>query len=305
VHVGSPEDVKRYVRRVPPAAERLIAKAWPGPVTVLLPTGGELADRKLQRAGLHEVLCHEDRVGLRCPDTPVTRAILEAVEAPVVAPSANLAGKPSPRDADDVLASLDGRIDLLIDAGPTRHGRDSTIVRFDPDGWRVVRKGVYDERAVRRFVRQKILFVCTGNTCRSPIAAGLARKLLAERLGCDAADLHKADVEVLSAGAFASGGGKASPEAVIAAKRFGADISRHRSGRLTAELIQDADVIFCMTDSHVAEVRRLVLSAAAKTRRLEESGNIADPIGGGPDVYRTVADRIHRALRARMKEGLL
>jgi len=305
VHVGDPSDVARYVREVPAAARRLMVKAWPGPVTVLLPTGGALAEESLEKAGLHEVLCHQDVIGLRCPETPVTRAMLTAVEAPVVAPSANLAGKPSPRNADDVLEQLDGRIDLLIDAGPTRYGKDSTVVRFDAQGWRVVRQGVWDERGIARFLQHRVLFVCTGNTCRSPIAAGLTKKLLSERLGCSAGDLKKEGAEVVSAGVFAADGGRATPEAIQAARARGADISRHRSRRVTPELINSADVILCMTDSHVAEVRRLSPAASSKVHRLDESASISDPIGGGVQEYGLVADRIERALRKRLEEGWL
>jgi tRNA threonylcarbamoyl adenosine modification protein (Sua5/YciO/YrdC/YwlC family) len=305
VHIAQPQDAERYVRKVPAEARRLMTKGWPGPVTLLLPTGGELADPKLRRAGLHEVLCRDDLIGLRCPEPPVTRTMLAAVDSPVVAPSANLAGRSSPRDPGEVLDSLDGRIDLLIDAGPTRYGKDSTIVRFDRDGWRIVRAGVYDERAVRGLLQRRILFVCTGNTCRSPIAAGLARKFLAERNGCEVSDLRKCGLEVLSAGLFAAEGGRASPEAVRAARELDADISRHRSRKVTTELINSADVILCMTSRHVAEICRMSPSAAGKTQRLDESADIVDPIGGGVEVYCRIAQNVQRALRNRLKEGLL
>ncbi|MFB3892727.1 MAG: Sua5/YciO/YrdC/YwlC family protein [Phycisphaerae bacterium] len=312
VHIGRRDDIGRYVASIPPQARRLIAGAMPGPVTILLPVGGKLADAELQRRRLYHVLCDNDVIGLRCPDEPVAAMMLAAVSDPVVAPSANMAGGPSPRTAQDVLDAFDGRIELLIDSGPTRHGKDSTIVSFAPKdvggsalGWSVVRKGVYDERMIRRLMRRKILFVCSGNTCRSPIAAGIARKLLAKREGCDAADLKKNGIEVGSAGLYAMEGGRASPEAVDAAGRMGADISRHRSRMLTSELINDADVVFCMTDFHVAQARRLAPSAAGKVRRLDDRGDISDPIGGGVGVYRKTAERIERALEALLDKGTL
>ena len=150
VHLGDAAEVHRYVRRLPQPAANLIAKGWPGPITILLRAGGELADEKLQKLGLHSVLCHEDVIGLRCPDSPVTGALLRAVTDPVVASSANLAGKPSPRSAEEALEQLDGRIDLLLDDGPTRYGRDSTIVDFSGGGWKVDRQGVHDARAIRQ-----------------------------------------------------------------------------------------------------------------------------------------------------------
>ena len=296
VHVGRPEDVGRYVREIPPAAGRLIRRCWPGPVTVLLPVGAKLADRKLQRKGLYERLCANGRIGLRCPDAPVAAEILARVKEPVVAPSANLTGRRSPRTAEEVLSSLDGRIDLLIDCGRTRYGKDSTIVRFSQDDWKLVREGAYTERTIRKLLKLTILFVCTGNTCRSPIAAGLARKMLSDRLHCCVGELRGRGVEVLSAGVSACDGGRAAREAVRAARRFGADISRHRSRGLTRELIHKADMVFCMTDRHAASVRRMVPAAGARTQRLSVETDIADPIGGDADVYLRTAEQIRRAL---------
>jgi L-threonylcarbamoyladenylate synthase len=307
VHIGRPGDARRYVREMPASARLLIGRAWPGPVTLLVPVGGSLADGRLRkRKGLYQRLCHEDLIGLRCPDEPVARAMLSHIALPIVAPSANLAGAPSPRTAEEVLAGLDGRIDLLIDSGPTRYGKDSTIVLCGPgpDDWRVLREGVYDAAAIGRMMSRTLLFVCTGNTCRSPLAAGLARKMLAEQAGCKVGELAKKGLQVVSAGVLAGEGMRASPEAVQAAHVRGADISHHRSRKITRELIREANMVFCMTDAHVADVVDLVPEAAAKTRLLDPHGNVPDPMGGGPQAYAVAADRIEKALRGALREGL-
>jgi len=297
VHVGGPRDVRRFVRELPADADRLIRRCWPGPVTLVVSAGKSLADGRLRRReGLYERLCHKGFIGLRCPDEPIARAMLSATILPVVAPSANRAKRPSPRSADEVLDELDGQIDLLIDSGPTRHGTDSTIVRCDRKGAKVLREGVYDEPSIRRLLTRTALFVCTGNTCRSPMAAGLAEKLLADRLGCKVADLPRRGVKVASAGVFAADGMKATGAAVRAAKALGADISRHRSRILTRELIEQADVVFCMTDYHAAEARRIAGEQAGKIRRLDKAGNLPDPVGGDYEVYRRTAERIRNAL---------
>ena len=305
VHIARRDAADRYVADIPTPARRLMRRAWPGPVTMLLPTGGRLADEHLQQHGLYDQLCRDGVIGLRCPKGNVAETLLSALASPVVAPSANLAGAPSPRSADDVLAALDGRIDLLLDSGPARYGKDSTIVRFGGDAWTVLRQGVYDERTIRKLMRRRMLFVCTGNTCRSPMAAGLARQALARHLRCTPRDLPECGVEVLSAGVFAADGFPPSPEAVAAAARLGADISGHRSRKVTSELIHAVDVVFCMTDMHVATVRRLAEENGPQIERLDRAGDVPDPIGAGPDVYVSTAERIQAALVRRLDEGLL
>ncbi len=304
VHVGGADEVGRYVGKPLRIARRLIDRGWPGPITLLVPAGGRLADRNLRRRkGLYERLCFNDFLGLRCPDEPVARAMLSAVRVPVVAPSANLAGRPSPRSGEEVLADLDGRIDLLIDSGPTALGTDSTIVRCDGDGWEVLREGAVSAAEVRRMARRTILIVCTGNTCRSAMAGGLAKKMLADELGCRVGELPSKGERVLSAGLFAADGARATREAVIAARQLGADISRHRSRQLTRELIHQADLVWCMTDSHVADVLRMAPEAGEKVRRLDPRGDVPDPIGSDREVYVRTAGRIVEALKVAFSEG--
>lgn len=304
VHMGDPAQVRRYVAGVPVAAEKLIARTWPGPVTLLLQTGGKLTDAKLNKAGLHKKLCSKGVIGLRCPQGKLVEAMLSAVSDPVVAPSANLVGAPSARNAQEVLATLDGKIDLLIDSGPTLHQQDSSIVLFDGEQWTVVREGVVARETLAEIMMRRIVFVCTGNTCRSPMAEGLARAYLAGRLNCQPGELSDHGWQVHSAGMSAIGGDAAMPDAIHAAKVLGANIAEHRSQALTKELINDSDMILCMTARHVAAVLRSVPSAADKVRLLDGGRDIADPIGGGPDVYGRIAKRLRHAVDNTLEESL-
>jgi L-threonylcarbamoyladenylate synthase len=111
----------RRLARFAPAAERLAGAFWPGPLTLVLPKSIDCPVSELATAGL-------DTIAVRVPDHPVAREILIAFAGPVVAPSANRSGHVSPTTAAHVLADLNGRIDLVIDGGPTQVGIESTIV---------------------------------------------------------------------------------------------------------------------------------------------------------------------------------
>jgi L-threonylcarbamoyladenylate synthase len=102
-------------------AERLAQTFWPGPITLVLPARSMCQVSVLARAGL-------ETLALRAPAHPIARALIDATGTPLAAPSANRSGRVSPTTAAHVLADLDGRIDWIIDAGPSRHGLESTIV---------------------------------------------------------------------------------------------------------------------------------------------------------------------------------
>lgn len=110
------------------------------------------------------------------------------------------------------------------------------------------------------------------------------------------------NVSVASAGVFAGEGAPASPEAVEAMREQGLDLSGHRSQQLTAELIDAADQIYTMTESHRRAILGMAPEAEIKVQRLDPTGDISDPFGGPLPVYQDTADQIRRALESRLKE---
>ena len=126
VHLASAAEAERYAEFGP--AARALAKAhWPGPLTLVLPRRRDVALAPAISAGL-------PTIALRCPAHPVMRAVLAALDLPLAAPSANASGFVSPTNAAHVLATLDGRIDAVVDAGPCSDGLESTIVAVRSDG---------------------------------------------------------------------------------------------------------------------------------------------------------------------------
>jgi protein-tyrosine phosphatase len=207
------------------------------------------------------------------------------------------AGQTDAMNARQALASAGDLCNLVLDDGTCRHNQPATAVELKEDGWRIRRAGIVSEELIHQQLATLIVFVCTGNTCRSPMAAGLARMMLAKCLGCSPARLAAHGWEVLSAGVWADDGRPASAEAIQAARKLGADLSDHRSRKLTKDLIDQADVIFCMSREHIAAVLELAPASADKVRRLLPRADIPDPMGGGPGAYQRTAMKMRQAVR--------
>ncbi len=132
LHVPSADWLSRWCAEVPETAYRLAERFWPGPLTMILKRGPAVPD--VVTAGL-------DTVGMRCPDHPVTRAIIEAAGVPVAAPSGNTSGRPSPTTAVHMLEDMDGKIDAIVDGGPCAVGVESAIIDLTVDPPRLLRPG--------------------------------------------------------------------------------------------------------------------------------------------------------------------
>jgi protein-tyrosine-phosphatase len=154
----------------------------------------------------------------------------------------------------------------------------------------------------------EVLLVCTGNACRSPMAAGLLEHLLAERAA--AGDMRAAQVRVSSAGTHAPAGSPATPDAVEACAELGVDIAAHRARQATAEILSAADLILVMEPFHLAGVFARDAQAARKAILLTEfagepdSDGVPDPIGAPMAVYRETCARLESLLRASLPRML-
>jgi L-threonylcarbamoyladenylate synthase len=302
VHVARPEAALQYVGEVNDFARRAMRKLWPGPIGLIFDVPAERrrqVAKKLKVA--EEDLYDGSSITLRCPDHPVFEDIAGQVDGPVVLISAGQ----SVHHAGDLTEAILSRVEAVFDAGGTRFSKPSTLVRIKENSYEIERAGVYDERIIDRLLRTTILFICSGNTCRSPMAEAIAKKYLADKMSVSPDELEDRGVSVISAGSFAMPGAPAAPPAVEALKGMGIDLSRHRSQTLSVELIQQADFIYAMTRNHARSVTSLVPASVDKVSPLDPERDIEDPIGSDLPVYNQVADLLKKLIEKRLAQTVV
>ena len=286
----SVDEVEDYCPTVSKVAMRIAHRAWPGPLGLVI--DGCHADSLIQRFPEESRNCLLDdqgRITLRVPAHEAFRHIHHLSAGPIALVAAPPQGDQQPVTAATATAD---EVALAVDDGVTHYQGPSTCVSVEGNVCRVVSPGVLDLPSLKNLSQMVVLVVCTGNTCRSPMAEKLMQAKLQKRFGLQTKETPS-PITVLSAGISAMSGGRASAEAAKTMHEVGLDLTHHRSSPLTERLANHADLILAMTSGHRQSILSRWPQLAQKTFLVSQDGyDVSDPFGSEVEVYRACAEQI-------------
>ena len=306
---GHKHEAEDYLFDEDPLSYKLAFRCWPGPMEIIVQP--HLIN---SRTSLMSVLPRElqdffegnSYFTLACSQHKTLQLVRQMLNAPLVGfrplindPSSvtGLTCKPL-YDSATISKFVGEEPILVVEDAPSRFLQSPTLISTKHNKIEIVVNGAISETSINRIAGEYFLFVCTGNTCRSPMAEGYFRHYLAEKLSCKPDELLDKGFIVSSAGLSTMNGYPASQEAIDYLAELSIDISMHSSKMMTHEMLDQADRIYTMTKGHLSSILSQRPDLTSKVSLISPQGtDIADPIGGSAEEYEECAKQIEQCVK--------
>ncbi|MBT4576318.1 MAG: hypothetical protein HOB92_07605 [Candidatus Cloacimonetes bacterium] len=274
----------RFNVRVTPQIHHILKQYWPGELSAIL----EVPDTRLEH------ISENGKVAFRIPTDKLLREFIVKIDQPIISTSVNESGEDPIQNLDEIISRFERWFDyaILPEKIQQNDNLSSTIIEFSNSKLKLIREGSIPFSEIEiSYELPQILFVCTGNTCRSPIAEFLAKKIISE----DNLNFRAASAGFMKVGKSISENSKS----ILASN--GIDASKHKSTQLNEENLRRSWLILTMTEEHKKKILRFKPASASKVYTLSEfaglSDDVIDPFGKNIEFYEKTFDEINKKLK--------
>ena len=288
--IGYDYSLDNYAQNPTAIMHRLARRCWPGPLTMVIQATEQVAGLSNES---RELLAPNNWLGLRVPSNEILLSVLDQLDEPLVLTSANKSDQADATTAIEVAEQLDDNVQLILDGGPTKIGTPSTVIKVHNDYIEILRSGALTRDQIQAAMQLEIVIVCTGNTCRSPMAEMLLKNKMATANDIPIDQLVKHGIHICSAGIAANNGSPAADQAINVLGKQDLDLTSHSSQPLSYMAANSADLILTLSHSHQQAIVNEWPEFADKTSLLAHDGSsVSDPIGGSYEIYQQCAAQI-------------